>query len=63
MRTQSNSPDAIERIDKKVPHAVEAKNVDKLMGEYRAYQNETEIKENWCIKESGNDSEGAPYVK
>ena len=63
MRTQSNSPDAIQRIAKKVFHAVEAKNIDKLMGEYRAYQNETEIKENWYIQESGNDSEGAPYVK
>lgn len=33
------------------------------MGEYRAYQNETDIKETWYIEESGSDSEGAPYVK
>ena len=62
MRTQLNSIEAIQRIAKNVPHGV-GKDFDKLTGEYRAYQCETDIKENWFIEESGKDCEGVPYIK
>ena len=57
-----NSIEAIQRIVRKVPYVV-GKDFDKLIREYRAYQCETEIKENWFIEECVKDCESAPYIK
>lgn len=49
LHSQSNSMKAIQKIAKKVPHAV-GKDFDKFIEEYRAYQSETDIKEKQVYK-------------
>ena len=62
MCTQLNSIESLQRIARKVLHAV-GKDFDKIIGEYRAYQCEIEIKESCFIEENSKDCECAPYIK
>jgi hypothetical protein len=62
-RAHEKGADTVTRVARKVPHVISDANMDKVIAQYKCYQQDAAINDSWYIEDKGMDAGGNPFVK
>ena len=62
-RSEDYGRNAVTRVARRIAHIIPESDLDKVVGQFKVYRNETEINDTWFIEDRGMDADGNPFVK